>query len=462
MYITESERIEKILESGAKSGMTLEQIIRTEVDDWLWSEKRRSMVQGERYYRNEIPRKEGGLINGFLRKLVKQKTDYLLSRPFSIRTQDARYAEILSTILDKSFYRTIKRLGKEAVNKGVAWLQVYFADDGIAFQVIPSEEVIPLWADAAHTKLDAVIRVYERIEYAGMVRKTVRHVEYYDLNGVRRYVDSDGGFMPDIEAGETGSHFEIDGQGYNWERPPFVAFKYNDDEMPLLNSVKTLVDDYDAQKSVISKLLLDIPNFTYVIKNYGGADVREFLNELQSSRAIRVDEDGGVDKLSADIDITAYDTYQQQARKDIYEFGRGIDTQAVDLGNASGEALKFRYADLDGDCNDLETEFSGGMQDLLWFINQYLLIAGRGDFTNAEADFIFSRDIIINEAEAINECAQSKDIISDATIIANHPWVTDAEEEIGRLRAEQVEKREQQQVAFGMVSNTPPGDEDEE
>ena len=199
-----------------------------------------------------------------------------------------------------------------------------------------------------------------------------------------------------------------------------------------------------------------------MIKNYGGADVREFLNELQSSRAIRVDEDGGVDKLSADIDITAYDTYQQQARKDIYEFGRGIDTQAVDLGNASGEALKFRYADLDGDCNDLETEFSGGMQDLLWFINQYLLIAGRGDFTNAEADFIFSRDIIINEAEAINECAQSKDIISDATIIANHPWVTDAEEEIGRLRAEQVEKREQQQVAFGMVSNTPPGDEDEE
>lgn len=467
MYITETVRIGAILER--QSGMTLEQIIKLEVDDWINSEQYKSMLEGERYYRNEIcvnHIKDGGIqvINAFVRKIAKQKVDYLLSKPFSIRTKNDTYLGLLNAYMVKKLRKTIKTLGKEAVNKGIAWLQVYFEHNEIAFRVIPSEEVIPLWADSTHATLDGVIRVYCVVEYEGTKKQDVRHVEYWNSEGVRRYVCKDSELVPDEVQGAVESHLTINGAAYNWERLPFIAWRYNDDELPLIKLLKSPVDDYNTQKSVMANLLKDIPNFIYVLKNYGGQSLQDFLSDLAEYNAIKIDDgDGGVDKLQADFNISAYDTYQQQARKDIYEFGRGVDTQAIDLGNASGEALKFRYADLDADCNDMEAEFAEAFRNLIWFVNQFLKMAGQGDFKDEDVDIIFNRDIIIVESEVIDQFNKStEDRISQKTALSNHPWVTDVEEEIKQIALEQKEKAKQQKELFAVVENTPPDGEDNE
>lgn len=457
MYITEGQKVSNILTYGARRAMSLEEIIVAEIKEWDNSPVKNNMILGWKYYRNE---QDGELVSGFIRKLTKQKNDYLLGRPFSVNSDNKDYASLLYEIFNALFRQGLKQTGIQAITKGIGWMQVYFDENQIAFQVIPSEEVIPLWVDAAHTKLDAVIRTYYREEYEGLVKKKVRHVEFWDKTGVKRYIYNSGQLTKDVEAGDS-SHITIGNKEHNWERVPFVAFKYNDDELPLIKGLKGAIDDYDKQKNVIAELLQNIPNFIYVLKNYGGTSLAEFLTELKEYKAIKVDEDGGVDKLQAAINIDAYDTYIQQARKDIYEFGRGVDTQAVDLGNASGQALKFRYADLDMDCNDMETEFAAGMQSLLWFVNRYLALTGQGDYLSEQAEIVFNRDVIINESEAIQECANSKDIISDATIIANHPWVEDAAEEEEKLKKQRTEQAKEQQTRFGMTINTPPGDDDE-
>lgn len=450
MYITEGEKIKNILAYGAKSAMTLEEIIQAEVREWDHSPVRADMVLGNRYYRNEHG---SGMVTGFVRKLSKQKTDYLLSKPFSVTSENEKYTDLLAEIFDEEYQRIIKCTGTQAVNKGIGWQQIYFEDNRIAFRVIPSEEVIPLWTDSDHKVLQSVIRTYYRTEYEGKIKKKVRHVEYWDKEGVKRYIMEGSQLIPDVDMGESESHFTVNDVAYNWEKVPFVAFKYNADELPLLKGLQGAIDDYDQQKKTISELLLEIPNYITVIKNYSGADLEEFTEGLKKYRAVKVENDGGVDKLQADLNISAYDTFMQQARKDIYEFGRGVDTQATDLGNASGQALKFRYADLDNDCNDMEAEFSAALQEVLWFVNRYLKIIGKGDHTAERADFVFNRDIIINEAEAITECASSKDVISDETIVKNHPWVTDVAEEMKRLQQQREEAVKRQTESFGMVGN---------
>lgn len=469
MYITETERIGAMIEAQAKSGMTMEQIIRLEVDAWQASPVREEMLTGWRYYRNEMEVKyvkEDGIQvkNAFVRKIAKQKVDYLLSKPFSIRAKNDAYLELLNGFVVKELRKKIKMLGTEAVNKGIAWLQVYFSDNRLAFQVIPSEEIVPLWRDSAHTELDGVIRVYFIDEYSGMQKTRVKHVEYWCVDGVYRYVYSPSGLVPDVELGAHDSHFTMNGVNYNWERVPFIAWRYNDDELPLIRLLKSPVDDYNTQKSIMANLLKDIPNFIYVLKNYGGQDLKEFLSDLAEYNAIKCDDgDGGVDKLQADFDIAAYDTYQQQARKDIYEFGRGVDTQAVDLGNASGEALKFRYADLDADCNDMETEFANAFNNLVWFADQFFAMSGKGNFADEDVDIIFNRDIIIVESEVIDQYNKStEEGISRKTALANHPWVTDVEEEMRQIELEQQEKAKQQKELFGVVENTPPDGEGNE
>jgi SPP1 family phage portal protein len=251
------------------------------------------------------------------------------------------------------------------------------------------------------------------------------------------------GLVPDVEVGEEGSHFVVvqEGreQGMNWQRVPFVCFKYNDEELPLIKIVKSLVDDYDQKTSDHSNNLEDLPNSIYVLKNYDGQDLGEFRRNMSVYRAVKVmgDQGGGVDTLDLNIDTEATEKHLDRLRKDIYEFGRGVDTQSERFGNSpSGIALKFLYADLDMDANIMETEFQASLEQLLWFVNVHLANTGAGDFSGEKVEFIFNRDILINENDAITNIRNSVGILSEETLVAQHPWVTDVREELDRIRQE--------------------------
>ncbi|MGG1444351.1 phage portal protein [Brevibacillus laterosporus] len=461
MIFTETDRINKIIADGAKSGMTLEEFIQREVDEWETSEVRELMIKGDKYYRGDseiLNRKrevigDGGkvedknlannkLVHNFARKLADQKVGYLLSKPMSVQTNNDRYQTLLGDHIGKAFLRTLKNVGKESINKGKAWLQVYYNEAGeLSFKRIPSEEVIPMWKDSAHTELDAVIRIYEVETYEGREKKTIKKVEYWDTRGIKRYV-YDGQLIPDIEIGEEGSHFAVmDGagkeQGLNWERVPFICFKYNDEEIPLIKFIQSLINDYDYRKSDNANNLEDMPNSIYVLRDYDGTNLGEFRYNLAAYRAVKVTGDGGVETISLPIDTEAFKTHMEMNRKDIYEFGRGVDTQASNFGNdPSGIALKFLYADLDMDANMIETEFQASMEHLRWFIDQHIVNTTQQDFSNETVEFIFNRDILINETDAITNAKDSVGILSDETIVANHPWTTNAQEELARRKKE--------------------------
>ncbi|ASS76829.1 phage portal protein [Tumebacillus algifaecis] len=463
---TETQRLSEII--AANAPLSLEQIIKLEIDEWKRSEHLKWMQEGRRYYRvdHEIRSRkrmmigEGGmlqenknlsnrkLIHSFVRKLVDQKIGYLLSKPISIQTGEKVYAELLADIFDKPFLRTMKNVGKDSISAGIGWLQVYYDENGIlSFKRHRPEEIIPLWRDAEHTELDAVIRVYDVEQYVSSKKQTVTKVEFWDLRGVRRYtlnppglVSGVSGLVPDEDMPESG-HFIVsqgddDEVQTNWERIPFVPFKYNDDELPLIAALKSLVDEYDLQTSDNANNIADSPNSILVLKDYDGQDLGEFRRNLSQVRAIKVSgERGGVEPLSIDLNTDALEKHLDRIRKDIYEFGRGVDTQAERLGNSpSGEALKFLYQDLDLDANDIENEFQASLEQLLWFVDRHIFNTAGRDYSDEQVDFIFNRDIMINETEAVNNVRNSAGTVSEETLVANHPFVTDVSLELERLR----------------------------
>ncbi|GIP10409.1 portal protein [Paenibacillus macerans] len=458
----QQDEIETILRTGAMSVMDLKQIVYSRVSEWQASDEYKAIIKGEKYYKNEPDilereRKAVGesgalepvqnlannkLVNGFTRKLVDQKVGYLLSKPMSVQTKNNKYQEILTGIFDKKFMRQIQTLGKNAINGGLGWLHPYYDESGnLSFMVIPTIQCVPFWKDIAHTELAAMIRFYQVEVYEGTKQTEYTKYEWWDENGVRTFVDGGNGIVPDVESGEYRPHViatngEGTQRGYNWEKVPFIAFKYNDDELPLITQIKSLVDDYDRNKSDNSNNLEDLPNSIYKVKNYGDVNGADFRKNIALYRVVFYDKDGDVDTVNIEINTEAYKTHQEQNRKDIYEFGRGVDTQADNFGNASGVALKFLYADLDMDCNIIETEFQAALEQLLWFINTDLKNRGEGDFFNEEVTFIFNRDIIINETEAVKNAKDSVGVISKKTIIANHPWVTNTKEELERIEEE--------------------------
>lgn len=446
---------EQVLSELSKGIMTDEQLLAAIVKDWETSEKRKWMVIGDRYYRTKMDiekkqqditwRSNQKLAHDFVKKLVNQKVGYLLSKKPTIATENEDYRKIMQDMFDKRLLKVIKNLGKEAINKGIAFLYVYIDEKGeLSFKKIPSEQIIPFWKDNDHEEIVSFIRVYEEVVYTNTQKQKQKKVEYHHPKGIKYYVLQADSLVPDVLAGvETNYHFTIDEKPYLWERMPLIAFKYNEEEQPLIECIKSLIDDYNLQASVNADLLADIPNFIYKLVNYGGTNLQEFLNDLNRYRAVKLDENGDVDKLQADLQTDAVEKELLRIRKAIYEFGCGVDTQDENLGNASGVALRYRYSDLDMDCNILETEFQSSLEQLIWFIDQYLLITGKGDFTNEPISIIFNRDIIINESEVIANCQASVGILDDQTIRENHPWYTEQVEE--RLKKQQ----EQEQMYNG-------------
>ncbi|MCM3701442.1 phage portal protein [Paenibacillus macerans] len=453
----------EILENlDANAPMTIDEIVQVEVSDWESDKRRELMEVGEEYYlvHNDVLKREKKTIDedgrevkakhvadnriphGFVRKLVDQKTDYLLARPFMVETDNVEYQKELDEIFDMAFKEQLKHQGTTAINAGISWMQVYYDDDSkLSFQHIPSIEAIPIWKDAAHTELAAFIRVYERVEYVVRTKQTVKCVEFWHKDGVRFY-ESDGGALKFVEEKNILTLEGLpDGEQlqFNWEKIPFQWFKYNNYEQPLIDIIKRLVDDYDNQKSDNSSNLEDLPNGIYVVNNFGGTQAGEFRKNIATYRVAFTREGGDVKTISMAMNNEGYAKHMEQTRKDIYEFGRGVDTQSASLGNSpSGIALRFLYSDLDMDANAIESQFQASLQRLLWFINKHLLNTKKVDYSNEKVTFIFNRDIIINETEAVKNAKDSVGIISNETIVANHPWPTNTKEEMKKIEKEKV------------------------
>ena len=121
--------------------------------------------------------------------------------------------------------------------------------------------------------------------------------------------------------------------------------------------------------------------------------------------------------------------------------------------------IQSMYSDIDLDANGMETEFQAAFDDLIWFINQDLANRGQGDYDAEEVTIVFNRDMLINESESIENCSKSVGILSNETIVAQHPWTTDVELELGRLQKEKEEAMNQAQEyagAFGDGQNNNP------
>ena len=123
-----------------------------------------------------------------------------------------------------------------------------------------------------------------------------------------------------------------------------------------------------------------------------------------------------------------------QLKRAIVENGRGFDAKEERMdGDPNQMNIESMYTDIDLDVNAMETEFQAGFEELKWFIDQYLIHQGNADYTEEPVEFVFNRDIFINEDAKIDNCVKSVGIISNKTILARHPWVTNVEHELTQI-----------------------------
>lgn len=455
-----SDIVNMILQRGHDSAMTDKEFLEAEINAFLTSDKRKHMLDGLKYYgqHQDIDHKArtvigaGGKVETLhnlpnfrltynrYAKLVDQKVNYLLAKPFDVKTDEEDYGKKLDEIFNATFRRRLNGVGKDALNGGVAYLHPYVTTEGLKFKRFSPEQILPFWEDDEHEKLHSFIRIYPVTVYEGKTLKVEHKVEYYTVDGVKYYTWDSGALIPDVTRPESNAYLSIDGKPMNWQRVPLIAFKYNAQEIPLIARVKCLQDALNTLISNFSDVMCeDVRNTILVIKNYDGTDLSEFRRNLAMYGAVKVRTtdgvSGDVETLTIDVNAQNYETIVKLLNKAIIDCGNGYDASDERMAsNPNQMNISSIYSDIDIDTNNIEMEFQASLEQLMWFVNTYLGISG---VSPSPVQFIFHRDTPINTSELITDCRNSVGIISTETILANHPWVKDSVEELKKLQEEQ-------------------------
>ena len=189
----------------------------------------------------------------------------------------------------------------------------------------------------------------------------------------------------------------------------------------------------------------DIHTTILVIKNYEGENLGTLRKNLATYGVIKVRSfegcEGGVQSLTMEVNAENYKALLALLKDAIIENARGYDAKDERMGgNPNQMNIQSMYSDIDLDANGIEMEFQASMEELLWFVNRHLANTGKGSYDGTEVKVIFDRDVLINETEAINNCRNSVGILSNETIVKMHPWVTDPEQELQRIKDEKEEE----------------------
>lgn len=454
-----------------------------EIKAWLIGDVRKAQITSEKYYVGqhdilervrEVVDENGELVEN--KKLpnnkiidnqfaihVDKKTNYILGKPLTITSDKEEFNKKLKKIFGPKTMRKLLAVGHSAIACGISWVFVYVQNDEIKFAMFPAYEVMPMWADVEHTELDCAVRYYTVKEYdENGKQKDVNKVEVFDGNGIHRFL-WDGGLVPDVNT-PTEPYFVYtdesgNEQGYVWDRLPLVPFKGNSKEQSLICKVKCLQDALNLLLSdYINSMECSPMNTVIVIKNAMGEDLGKLMHNLSTYRAIKVGAnmqgvESGVDTLEITVNADNYKLIIDALKRAIIENMRSYDAKDERLsGQPNQMNIQSVYSEIDIDANGTETEFQASFEDLMWFVTHHLSnVKGGGDFTDEPVSVIFNRDILINETEAINNCATSMDILSEKSVIEQHPWVKDVQEELDRKKEERTEAQAQNDIYAGAL-----------
>ena len=435
----------------------------TETTDGYEKEKRKVFKNPNRSNHHDV--------HSFHKLLVDQKVSYVVGREPTISVKGAdddsineEYEAFAADIADENFDEMLQKWVKGASNKGYEVLHFYYDDDGkLNYCIVPAEEIIPIYDSEYQKNLEEVIRYYTVSVIKNGQTYRRRKVEWWKKDGVTYYTEKEKDvFVRDNRDGAVPHWWSINllngtekrREPMSWGRVPFIILENNSARTTDLLTNKSLIDAYDLISSEGTNNLLDLVDLYWVIQGYGGETAGAIARKLQINRAVNIsDSSGKVEARQVSLPVNERIEWLNMLRRDIYHFGMGIDIDDERFGNApSGVSLKFRYANLKHKCELMTPSLKKCIKDFYWFITEDYNRKNGTAYDSSLIKVTLNYSQIANDLETVQILTQSEGIISKKTQLENHPLVTDVNEELEQLKAEEKENAEK----YGSMTFVPP------
>ena len=361
----------------------------------------------------------------FMRELVDQKVQYLLSNPIEIGVPDEKpeLEDILAEYYNEDFQQMLQDVISNASQKGFEYVYAQqSSSDCVEFKVADGLKILPVFDNMGNVV--RLVRVWEEEIGNEGQKYTLHHAEVYDSQNIYYFVaKNNDNYMLDpikeinptphvVVAKETINGTEISGRSYG--TIPFYRLQNNAEEETDLAPIKELIDDYDIMNAYMSNNLQDLTEAIYVLQGDVDSTVDDMRMNIKAKHAIITgDTDTKLDVKTFNIPYEGRKAKMELDKENIYKFGMGFDNSQVGDGNITNVVLLSRYSLLDMKANKTETR----LRSLLRWINSLVLNdinrkLGTA-YVESDVEFIINRKLLVNASDQ----AQVNKLEADTTSV---------------------------------------------
>ena len=334
---------------------------------------------------------------------IDKKVNYLLARKPVAQGYQAQLDELADFI---------KESVKQYLLRGsLIWI---VQGDGKSIAKKPAiiSNTIAEYADESKETPLAFIRKYTDIEVqleTGAETEVVYYELYYGSNLRDTYC-----FTKD-NADKIGEKLE--------DAPVFIELGKTGDA-PLFAYVEKLLVAFDNimrhQDTTVVKNTAPLTE----VRGYTGTDDADLEYAVNKLSIVKTDGNGGVTIHQRSMDSTAIDLWRKAVAQEYYEATATVGKENELIYAQSGKAMDRLFIDMENSAKDTAHVIEQALKE-------YFEVIGINDF-----DIVWNTDRPVDDTEIINSITASAGILSQKTLLENHPWVEDVDEELSRLSAE--------------------------
>lgn len=415
---------------------------------------RRKMMQlvdedNNPYIKDDFSKANNKARHAYLQELINQCTNFLAGKQMRIDYKKEVTDEVKEEI-DDELYKKNNFVG--FIQKNIDQLQLYgktfmriVKDEkgNNKFVTYDPKEMIMFYNEFEEPVL--AIRYYTRVELVeDMGKKKPKEVKYAEVynsskkdtwkvnkKGKYEKTNTENVYANKVTfKDEKGDVLKEDINPIESPVFPIIEWRFNDLCIPTITAIKDFIDLQDTNLSDLANNVEDIQDAIWILENYNGQNLKEFMEDLKVKKAVKVGQGGNARPETVEIPIQAREKLYELCNKNIYKFGFGINfSDRENIGNVSGVALKWSYAPLEQKGNCIE---NNGQEPLNNFFNILFMLMGV-DYDSNDLEFHFVRSMIANEQEITSTVMSASSQLSQKTILENLPMVKDVEEELNRL-----------------------------
>ena len=329
---------------------------------------------------------------------------------------------------------------KDALIFGKAYELVWIDEEGKQrFNKLDPRECIPLYYSDIENSLAAVIRWYA---VDNISINPQYYVELYTADRIVIYKSDNS----------LASFTLLDERPNFYDDVPVTVFTLNDEEISIFDRVMGLNDAYNT---LMSSATDDFEAFCDAYLVLRGFDTdEETIKTMKQNRVLVIPEGGGAEYLTKDIKTTAIENLLDRLDDKIHAVSNCPDFSDDAFGTASGIAMKYKLLGFENAAAVIEKRFTKALQRRIELICSVLSISIGEDMWR-DIQIIFTRNLPVDSSEIANEVNSLRGLVSDRTLIAQLPFITDIDAEMALVQ----EQKEAYKDLYGF--NTESEDEEE-